>query len=153
MAWKLTQKMKQWHVLLLALWVLLWLTVQLWPGSFWLEIRQVRVFSAAVGEPVRMAVDQTIHRNFYGQQSVRVRKLENDGWLMACSSNTGGQYVTTDMLPADLDLGWWTDGRCQALPVGQYLVNTSWRIEGGLLPDKIVSVDSNIFEVRAQAED
>lgn len=144
---RLREKMKKWHVLILAIWVAAWLTVNLWPASWWLEVRQVQVFNSVVGEPVRMAVDRTIHREFYAQWTVRVRKVEDGGWLTACASSGGGTYVPIATLPVELGLGWWSDGRCLALPVGQYLVNTTWKIEGGLLPDKIISVDSNIFQV------
>lgn len=141
--------LKQWHVAILALWVIVWLTVNLWPSSFWLEVRQVQVFNSEEGQPVRMAVDRVIKRQFYAEWTVRVRRVQDDGWLTACAAVGGGTYEPIASLPVELDLGWWTDGRCQALPVGQYLVNTTWRIEGGLLPDKVISVDSNIFMVRA----
>ena len=147
MARKLREKMKKWHVLILALWVVAWLVVNLWPVSFWLDVRQVQVFSAEAGQPVRMAVDRVIKRQFYAQWSVRVRKVEDGGWLTACAASGAGTYEPIATLPVSLDLGWWTDGRCQALPAGEYLVNTTWRIEGGLLPDKVASVDSNIFRV------
>lgn len=139
--------MKQWHVLILALWVLAWVGVHLWPVSFWLDVRQVQVFNSQVGEPVRMAVNRVIKRQFYAEWSVRVRRIQEDGWLTACASSGSGTYEPVATFPVELDLEWWTDGHCQALPAGEYLVNTTWRIEGGLLPDKVASVDSNIFRV------
>jgi len=152
MAGKLGTKMRQWHVAILALWVLAWFGVHLWPASYWLEVRQVQVFRAHEGEPIRMAVDRIIKREFYGSWTVRVRNIQDDGWLTACAAIGAGDYEPVAMLPVDLTLSWWTDGRCQTLPAGKYLVNTTWLIEGGMLPDKIVSVDSNIFQVLATGE-
>jgi len=145
MAGKLRTKMKQWHVAILALWVLVWLGVNLWPASYWLEVQQIRVFNSVAGQPVLMAVDRVIKREFYATWTVRVRKIEDGGWLTACAAIGGGEYQPIATLPVGLDLGWWTDGRCQSLPAGQYLANTTWQIEGGFLPDKTISVDSNIF--------
>ena len=40
------------------------------------------------------------------------------------------------------------DGQCKPLSPGTYYVNTTWRIDTpSPVPDKAVSIDSNIFEV------
>ena len=133
---------------------LAWLTalaaLHLWPASWWLEIDSVRVADGIEGRPVLMHVERTIHRDFAGTWGVTVRSLTAHGSMVACAASAVSDYRTGADLPGVLTLGWWTTGRCEALPPGTYLVQTTWQIHGsGLIPAKTVQATSNPFVIRA----
>ena len=133
---------------------LLWLSalaaMHLWPASWWLEIASVRVADGIEGKPVLMHVERTIHRDFAGTWGVSVRSLTDQGSMVACAASAVSDYRTGADLPKVLTLGWWTNGRCETLPPGTYLVQTTWQIHGsGILPAKTVQATSNPFVIYA----
>ena len=133
---------------------LAWLTalaaMHFWPASWWLEIASVRVADGIEGKPVLLHVERTIHRDFTGTWGVSVRSLTNHGSLVACAASAVSDYRIGADLPEVLTLGWWTNGRCETLPPGTYLVQTTWQIHGsGILPAKTVQATSNPFVIYA----
>ena len=133
---------------------LLWLSalaaMHLWPASWWLEIDSVRVADGIEGRPVLMHVGRTIHRDFAGTWGVTVRSLTAHGSMVACAASAVSDYRTGADLPGVLTLGWWTNGHCETLPAGTYLVQTTWQIhDSGFLPAKTVQATSNPFVIRA----
>lgn len=122
----------------------------LWPASWWLEISSVRVADGIEGKPVLMHVERTIHRDFVGTWGVSVRSLTDQGSMVACAASAVSDYRIGADLPEALTLGWWTNGRCETLPAGTYLVQTTWQIHvSGLLPAKTVQATSNPFVIYA----
>lgn len=120
-----------------------------WPSSFWFEVRSLRVFDSVLGEPIPMAVDRTIRRDFSGRWVSTIRRLEGGSWVSYCTAENTTNYSVDAKLPDPLYLQWWTFPGCYPLGVGKYTLRTTWRIEGvGLLPDKWVTANSNIFEVK-----
>lgn len=121
----------------------------LWPASYWMEIKSIKVKDADAGRPVLMYVDRDIRRDVSANWSVSVREISKSGGIrLACSAGQLSDYKTTAKLPDVLTLGWWTNGRCETLPAGHYIVNTTWAINAPYLPDKVIERQSNIFEVR-----
>ena len=94
-----------------------------------------------------MHVDRRIKRDFVGRWSVTVRELQGVENTLACVASAAGDYKVGARLPKTLTLGWWTNGRCEGLPAGVYVVTTIWEIDNGPLPDKIVTAQSNPFKV------
>ena len=138
------------HTLLLGLlcWGATMAALQMWPASRWLEVRSVRIADARVGQPIVMSVDRTIHRITDAAWSVSVKSLTSGKHSAVCSHDAFTRYRPGALLPIPVTLGWWTHGRCEALPPGQYVVDTIWRIKTPLLlGEKVVVVTSNIFEV------
>ena len=134
---------------------LAWLTalaaMHLWPASWWLEIASVQVADGIEGKPVLMHVERTIHRDFTGTWGVSVRSLTNHGSSVACAASAVSSYRINADLPGVLTLGWWTNGRCETLPAGTYLIQTTWQIHGsGILPSKTVQATSNPFVIYAR---
>ena len=134
---------------------LLWLSalaaMHLWPASWWLEIASVRVADGIDVKPVLMHVERTIHRDFTGTWGVSVRSLTNHGSSVACAASAVSSYRIDADLPGVLTLGWWTNGRCETLPAGTYLVQTTWQIHSsGILPAKTVQATSNPFVIYAR---
>lgn len=135
--------MHSWPAFVLSV---LWLgalgLVHWWPASWWLEVRSVYV-----APDLSMVVDRTIKRPFRGEWTASVRKWDG-GWISVCTATGSSPYKPDAKLPAKLDLSWWTDGGCNTLQPGKYMLTTAWTITGlGLLPDKVVSIDSQPFEV------
>ena len=97
-----------------------------------------------------MHVERTIHRDFTGTWGVSVRSLTDQGSMVACAASAVSDYRIGADLPEILTLGWWTNGRCETLPAGTYLVQTTWQIHGsGILPAKTLQVTSNPFVIYA----
>lgn len=124
--------------------------INVWPASFWLEVRSIRVFDANVGDTPIMAVDRTIRRDFRGEWIASIRKLESGGWTSYCTAKGSTNYEANSVYPDPLTLKWWTHPDCHPLPPGKYAMRTSWAIKGvGPIPDKEVTADSNIFEIKS----
>lgn len=135
--------MQTWVAVVLSL---LWLgtlaVVHWWPATYWMEVRSV-----SIAGDLTLTVDRTIKREFQGAWVVSVRRW-NGGWEQACASSGESLYRSSRKLPERLDLDWWTRGACKTLTPGKYRVSTAWTIRGaGVLPDKILEIDSNTFEV------
>lgn len=119
-----------------------------WPASYWLEVRSIRVFDSKVGAPVVMAVDRTIKRDFQANWVSTIKRLDRGKWVSYCTADATTNYDRRATLPDPLFLQWWTFPGCHPLPAGKFILRTTWRIEvDGLVPDKWVTEDSNIFEV------
>ena len=130
------------------LWLITITTVYLWPASWWLEVDSVRVADGVVNKPVVMYVHRTIHRNFVGTWGVTVRALENTGTYVTCAASAVSDYRIGTDLPEVITLGWWTDGRCETLPAGTYLIQTTWQIHNvGIFPTKTIQATSNPFVI------
>jgi len=124
------------------------LIIQVWPASWWLDVRSVRVFDSQVGQPVVMAVDRTISRNFRGEWIASIRALETGKWVPFCVARGASHYRTDSVYPDPLSLRWWTYPSCNPLPSGKYVMHTTWVIKGdSFMPDKVVEADSNIFVI------
>lgn len=119
-----------------------------WPASWWLEYRSLSVSNAVVGEPIRMTADRTIARPFVATWNVTLR-VWNGGWeVYPCGTTRTQNYTPDTKLPHDLTLAWWTGKECATLPAGRYKMTTTWRINlQSPLPDKRVTIESNVFEV------
>ena len=119
-----------------------------WPASWWLRNAVTFVHDAQVGAPVFMDVEREIRRPFLAEWTVIVRKLENNGWSVACTAHGKGNYLPGAALPDPLTLEWWTDGQCSHPPPGRLYLTTIWRIDGPAGKRPVV-VTSNVFEVAA----
>lgn len=128
-------------------WLLTLTVAYAWPASWWMEVRSVWVDDTTAGKPVTMHVDRKVHRDFVGRWAVTVRELQGTENLLTCVSSAVSDYRIGANLPKALTLAWWTNGRCETLPVGVYVVTTVWEIENGPLPDKTIFVQSNPFKV------
>lgn len=119
----------------------------LWPASTWLEVQSVHVLNGKVGEPVLMAVDRKINRAFHANWEVTVHKWEG-GFSFHCRATGASNYRPGAELPKNLTLRWWTYDQCTDLPPGRYRITTRWVIDNlGVIADRAVSVDSNVFEI------
>ena len=148
---KLKQRPDLWPLYIAAAgWLLFTLVTQLWPGSFWLEVRSVRVQNGAAGASIVMRVDREIKRPFAAVWTAQVRTVRESGeGYVACTASAYSEYKDGAELPEMLTLDWWTDGRCATLPAGRYMLSTAWRINpNGIWPSNIVRADSNVFEVK-----
>ena len=132
---------------------LLWLAIgtavlQLWPASYWFDVRRVYVSDPVLLGNAEMAVTREIKREFFARWHVTIKQWDG-GWVSWCSANGAGNYTKQSKLPKHLDVAWWTTGQCPKMPLGKYYITTVWNIEiPGLMPDKRIVVDSNVFDVR-----
>jgi hypothetical protein len=119
-----------------------------WPTSFWFKVGRVHIDDARVGKSPSLVLDREIVRPFRADWDVTIRRWEG-GWVPWCNAPGSGNYRPDSRLPKDMNLVWWTSGQCQPLPAGKFTVTATWTITGlGIMPDKTVSLESNVFEVR-----
>ena len=120
-----------------------------WPASFWFDVNHIYVNDAVQGEEIVLAVDREINRPFFAEWAVLVRKLDVSQFRVYCTAHGQGDYRPDASFPEPLTLDWWSSEECADLQPGKYFITTSWNIRGyNGFPDKIVSVESNVFEVR-----
>jgi len=124
-----------------------WGLTNAWPPSWFLSVDSLIVHNSISRQDIYMTVDREIKRPFVAHWDVLVRKVDSKGSQVVCSASGGGDYTPDAKLPHPLTLSWWTNGACESLPVGTYYISTVWVIEGGGLPDKIIKVESNVFDV------
>ena len=118
----------------------------MWPASWWFDVKSIHVQNTWSGERIGMIVDRKINRPFRGEWQVTIRSWDGSGWVTWCNASGASHYATEAKFPKMLTLDWWTNGQCHPLPSGRYMMQTSWRIAAPV-QDKMVSVDSNVFEV------
>jgi len=119
--------------------------------SDFFSVQSVRVGDVQQGGVPEMEVRRTIGRDFLGRWQVTIRQVTSDGMESVCEAESPWRtYTAGAKLPADLNLEWWTEGKC-APPIhtyepGQYFVATTWtvKIAGADVP---VANISNVFEV------
>lgn len=131
-----------------VLWIAVLAIVHMWPASWWMEVQSVHVKDTKAGEPILMHVQRDIHRDFNSTWGVSVRVMDAGKGHVVCSESAVSDYQKGADLPDTLTLAWWTNGHCNTLPVGVYIVQTVWQVHGnGILPAKTISATSNLFKV------
>lgn len=137
---------------LASLFLAAWLVVNLWPASWWMTVRGISVAAATTDQPVEIIFDRTIHRPASILSTVRILRWDDQGWVTECNSDVERDTTPGITLPMPFTFSLWTRGRCpDTLPEGRYRVVARWIIEGGMLPDKVIRAESNIFTVRGPA--
>lgn len=131
-----------------VLWITVLAIVHMWPASWWMDVQSVRVADTKAGDPILMHVEREIHRNFSGTWGVSVRVMDAGHGYVVCSESAVSGYLKGADLPNTLTLSWWTNGQCNTLPVGVYIVQTVLQVHGdGILPAKTITATSNLFKV------
>lgn len=131
-----------------VLWIAVLAIVHMWPASWWMDVQSVRVADTKAGDPILMHVAREIHRDFSGTWGVSVRVMDAGHGYVVCSESAVSGYLKGADLPNTLTLSWWTNGQCNTLPVGVYIVQTVWQIHGdGIFPAKTITATSNLFKV------
>ena len=135
-------------LLLMLIWLVGFAAVSWWPTSWWIEVKTVQVGPAQASRPVPMVVDRVVRRQFTATWYVTVKQWSERGWTVYCTSYGINSYHPENVLPNELTLDWWTNGRCATLPAGRFNVDTTWVVHGyGPLPSRETHATSNIFEV------
>lgn len=133
---------------LVTIWLGFFVVTNMWPSSFWLDVSHVYVEDTVINDDPQMIVVRDIKRNFFGKWTVVVRKVGPEGHSVICTREGSSEYRTDSQLPDPLLLSWWAYPGCDDLEPGRYFITTTWKIgDGGFLPYKYLTVDSNIFEI------
>lgn len=124
-----------------------------WPASRWLEVRSLHVYDGWAGESPYMHVLRYIHLPFSGEWTATVVDVKSSTTKEVCPPAYGRTaYRVAARLPPDLTLSWWREGKPCDLPPGRYRLVTEWRITAEGWPEKVLRVESNIFEIHALPE-
>ena len=128
--------------------VIFYAAAYFFPTSYWYELNRVRIQDAKASEPILMAVDRNINREFIGHWAVIVRRMNSGTGDIVCVDGGTTNYKTDAKLPEHLTLGWWSGGTCNTLGEGFYMVTTIVHIDvPNILQPKRVINESNIFKV------
>lgn len=119
------------------------------PARLWFEVHSVKIKDTVVGTAPFMVVYRDINAPFYGEWKAEVERKEPDGnFTLVCQAGGKNNYSPQNVLPAPLDLDWWTfPVRCD-LPKGAYRLETVWRIFPKGIAAREVRNISNVFEVK-----
>ena len=119
------------------------------PSSDWFVVTRVAVADTVVGVPPSMHVEREIKRDFWGEWTVSVRRLDDGSFDATCLATGRANYRAGAIYPKTFDLDRWTrPARCE-LPPGKYIVETAWKIDlADGFNDKFLKIDSNAFEVK-----
>lgn len=147
MAWRaLTSVISSWAVFWVALvWLVFSAAAYLWSGSWWLDARYLNVDNTKAGEPVIIDLARTVRREFVADWIVTVRRVDR-GSVIECLASGTASYRPGMTLPNPVTLKWLTQDRCDTLEPGRYTLDIVWAIRT-ILGQKIVSIESNVFEV------
>lgn len=136
---------------IIAIFFIGWIGLSALPLSlFWFDPGPVVIQDAKEGESPKIGFSRDIKRNVVMQYSVVIRDAN---LAVYCEDRSAPiEYRSDSQLPEDLDLAWWAFGTeaCHRPPVGSYIVTTCWTATGrllGLLRDKTVCVQSNVFKI------
>lgn len=122
---------------------------QLWPTSFWFEVRSVHINDTVAGTPATMDVDRTVHRPFHARWVAEVERETDGAFAAACTASGENNYNPEAAFPTPLDLDWWTwPIECRPGP-GRYQVETRWTIVSPFWPDKEIVFRSNTFTIES----
>jgi len=91
--------------------------------------------AARDGDTARIDYSRTIHRAAEMTYSVRVMTRDDAGAHQVCAMSLGPILYSPDaQLPPEIDLAWWTNGECPALPLGRVEIWTTWAPEDDGVP-------------------
>jgi len=96
-------------------------------------------------DPV-MVYDRTIKKDFLGTFMVEIRATTATANYTVCSNSGSRSYTVGKKLPETITLKWFVDRDCGLL-AGQYVAETTWKIEAQGYPMKEYSAVSNVFRV------
>jgi hypothetical protein len=123
-------------------------TLHFLPIDIWMVVNRIYIADGKNSAQLEMAVNRIIKRDFFATRNTTIRRWEEGGWVTRCDARGEGNYRKGAKFPKVLTLAWWTENQCHPLPVGKYIITTTWTVSGlGIVPDKSLAVDSNIFEV------
>ena len=121
---------------------------QLEPAENWFRVTSITIADSAPGKPIIMNVSRSISRPFVGDWVATVRHVGSDGVAVVCVANGTSAYRLDAVYPHPLTLDWWTYPIKCDLPVVRYRLDTVWRFEVASGVTKMVSAESNVFEIR-----
>ena len=129
--------------------VLLYVCAYFFPTSYWYEIKKINIQDSKVGQPINMVINRSINRDFIGTRAVIVRRMSEGAGDIVCVDSSLKNYQVGEKLPANLTLGWWSNGTCTTFDEGAYMVTTIVHISvPNILQPKTVVHESNIFRVK-----
>lgn len=119
------------------------------PG-WWFSVQAITVHDTIEGQAVSMDYARRIERDFFGEWSVEIERVERGEWSSYCATPiTRQQYKEYRSVPEIVTLEWfaYTNERCYRLPSGVYRVHAVWVINPGTPLRRTVEAYSNAFVV------
>lgn len=116
------------------------------PATDWFTVREVNIPNFVEGQNPIIVYDRTIKKDFFGTFVVEIHKAEPGVNYAVCSNSASRTYKAGEKPPETVDLKWFVDRDC-GLKSGQYVAETTWKIEAEGYPDKEYSAVSNVFQV------
>ena len=128
-------------------WLLIFAALHLWPASYWFEARTLHIASGKPSSELEVLLDRTAHRDFHGKRIINISNWAGTEWVRVCTTSVDTTFGPKVNMPVILKLGM-AHQACHPFPPGKYKALITWIIEiPGPMPDKVVSIESDVFEV------
>ena len=116
------------------------------PATDFFTVRELNIPDYVEGQDPVVVYDRTIKQEFLGTFVVEIHKADPTANYAVCSNSAVRTYKTGEKRPETVTLKWFVDRDCGLTP-GQYVIETTWKIEAEGYPDKEYSAVSNVFRV------
>lgn len=116
------------------------------PATDFFTVREINIPDFVEGSDPVVVYDRTIKRDFIGTFIVEIHKAETSANYAVCSNSAARNYKAGEKPPPTVTLKWFVDRDC-GLSAGQYVAETTWKIEAEGYPAKEYSATSNVFRV------
>ncbi len=122
------------------------------PTDYWFDVRSVHVTSVRAGESPPVRLEATFHRPFEADWIAILWRQDENGVSDFCRRAGRRDYTTATSLPENSVLDDWLSGPigedCPDLEPGTYVLALVWELATDALPPRVLTVESNIFEVK-----
>lgn len=117
------------------------------PATDFFSIETLNIPDFVEGNDPVMSYSRTIKQNFFGTYIVEIVDVKaNRASLPVCINSGSRNYTVGKKLPNPVTLGWFVNKDCGLKP-GQYIANSTWKIEADGYPPKSYDKSSNVFRV------
>jgi len=146
----------------LIVWALgfLWITLFAIPATIWFEPHTMFVPDATAGEDFELIYTGDVNREFTGYYSVTIRRAEDFSTPTGGEMRSGTRPYSPDAVsgrPDPITMSWWAhEIDVESLEPGYYILNTCWTVVNpffGLVPNKTVCIESNVFYLAEEGEE
>lgn len=116
------------------------------PATDFFTVREINIPDFVEGTDPVMTYDRNIKKDFLGTFIVEIHAATASANYSVCSNSASRTYKAGEKKPETVTLKWFVDRDC-ALKSGQYVAETTWKIEAEGYPTKEYSAVSNVFRV------
>lgn len=141
-------RIEQWIIATAAGVTLTFIAAMFVTTSWWFSLTGLHVSNAIAGRAPTIEYHRSFRRDFWGEWSVAVWRMERGVWTAYCAA--GGQWPYKRSTPdPHRDLEWMVGGsaRCSLLPPGTYHLEVTLTANPDTIISRSETINSNAFEI------